>query len=237
NDALLEHFIATFYGSGNYSGDYWFVGMEEGGGNTLERVLLRLGAWRELGETELVDIYEFHIRINYPEYFNNPVKLQRTWMQQARIILASQGKPTSVEHVRAYQRDIIGRKSSETCLLELLPLPSPSTRVWNYGQWSNLSYLRNREVYRKYCIPWRCKHIHSRIRVNKPALVVFVGKSYYPYWQQVAGNHVKFREINGFMFGSSEETNLIISKHPATRGVSNAYFEEIGSFCSSRINL
>ena len=148
NDALLEHFINTFYGSGNYSGDYWFVGMEEGGGNTLERVLLRLNTWRELGETELVDIYDFHIRINYPEYFNDPVKLQRTWMQQARIILASKGRPTTTECVRAFQRDIIGRKYSETCLLELLPLPSPSTSVWHYNLWSILPYLKDRKTYR-----------------------------------------------------------------------------------------
>lgn len=93
NDDLLQHFMTTFYGSGNYAGDYWFVGMEEGGGNDLDQVTARLNAWVELGEAELVDIYQFHIKINYPEYFTDPVKLQRTWMQQARIILASKGSP------------------------------------------------------------------------------------------------------------------------------------------------
>ena len=37
NDELLQHFMTTFYGSGNYSGDYWFVGMEEGEAMTWTR--------------------------------------------------------------------------------------------------------------------------------------------------------------------------------------------------------
>jgi len=48
NDNILENFINTFYGSGNYKGDYWFVGMEECGGNYLERVLKRLENWEKL---------------------------------------------------------------------------------------------------------------------------------------------------------------------------------------------
>ncbi len=230
NDDLLEHLIHNFYGSGNYSGDYWFVGMEEGGGNDLEHLNKRFNAWQALGEQELVDIYDFHMKIDYPHYFKDPVKLQRTWMQQARIILASKGKATNVEDIRAYQREIIGRKNSETCLLELLPLPSPSTRVWHYDEWSNLPYLNNRETYRKYCIQWRCKHIRSRINYNHPKLVVFLGKSFYKNWQQVAGNNVIFQDKGEFLLGASMNTIFIICKHPAARGVTNTYFEKIGKF-------
>ena len=229
NDKLLEHFMTTFYGSGNYAGEYWFLGMEEGGGNIFERVVKRLDTWQKLGEPELVDIYDFHIGINYPDYFTDPVKLQRTWMQQARIVLASKGKPTAIENVKAYQRDIIGRRIGETCLLELLPLPSPSTNVWNYNRWSNLLYLRDRKTYREYCIPWRCKHIQTKIRVFKPKLVVFFGKSYYKYWQRIAGKHMKFRDEGGFLVGSSKGTMFIIAKHPAAWGITNGYFEKIGS--------
>jgi hypothetical protein len=34
DDQLLERFMCTFYGYGNYRGAYWFVGMEEGGGDS-----------------------------------------------------------------------------------------------------------------------------------------------------------------------------------------------------------
>jgi hypothetical protein len=42
NDQLLSHFMQTFYGYGNYQGDYWFIGMEEGGGDTWAEVQQRL---------------------------------------------------------------------------------------------------------------------------------------------------------------------------------------------------
>lgn len=108
DDNLLKQLITTFYGSGNYACDYWFVGMEEGGGNSLERVVKRLETWRKLEKEELVDIDNFHFGINYPEYFTDPVRLQQTWMQQARIILASKGKPSTASRgvTNAYYENI-----------------------------------------------------------------------------------------------------------------------------------
>lgn len=230
NDDFLKHFMTIFYGSGNYAGKYWFVGMEEGGGNDLESVTERLNAWHELGEIELVDLLQFHLLINYPEYFTNPVKLQRTWMQQARIVLASKGLPSSTEHVRAYQRDLLGRHNDETCLLELFPLPSPSTSVWNYSRWSGLAHLRDRETYRHYCAPWRIDHIRTQIRTYQPALVVFFSLGYLSYWQSIAGQTVIFREIDGFLAGKDSKTTYIIAKHPVAHGLTNQYFELIGAY-------
>jgi hypothetical protein len=234
NDELLEHFITTFYGSGNYSGDYWFVGMEEGGGSDLGQVTARLNAWYDLGGTELVDIFKFHIKINYPEYFTDPVKLQRTWMQQARIVLSSKGLTASTSEVKDYQRDVIGRKTSETCLLELLPLPSPSTAIWNYDRWSSLPFLKDRSAYRDYCVPWRTKHIQSQISIYKSKVVVFLGLNYFEYWQAIAGRSVTFIDKSGYWTGNSSNTIYFIAKHPAARGITNAYFEPIGCYGKSR---
>ncbi len=230
NNTLLQNFMSTFYGSGNYSGKYWFIGMEEGGGNTLEQVTKRLNAWVDLGETELVDIYQFHLKIDYPQYFQDPVKLQKTWMQQARIMLASKGLPSTTDDVRAYQRDQIGRKTGDTCLLELLPLPSPNVNNWNYNLWSGLHFLRDRKTYREYCVSWRAEHIRSRIKDHKPKVVVFMGQVYSDYWHTIAGRNLIFTDKGGFWAGSSEDTIYIITKHPASRGVTNAYFETIGKF-------
>jgi len=225
---LLQSFITTFYGSGDYAGDYWFVGMEEGGGNDLPQVSARLNAWKDLGGNELVDIFDFHNKIAYPEYFRDPVKLQWTWMQQARIVLTLKGQPATTGLVKAYQRDTIGRKGSETCLLELFPLPSPSTSDWLYAQWSELPFLRNRVSYRDYCAPWRCGHIRSQIRVHHPKIVVFFGLKYCQYWQDIAGGSLIFTEHNGYFYSKSKGPVFLIAKHPAARGVANLYFESIG---------
>ena len=234
NDQLLQRFINTFYGSGNYQGNYWFLGMEEGGGNDLNRVITRITAWQELGVTDLVDIYDFHMRINYPAYFTNPVKLQRTWIQQARIVLAAKGKPSKAADVKIYQRDIIGRKDSQTCLLELLPLPSPSTSDWFYNRWTDIDFLRTRESYRNYCLPWRITNIQSRIQQYQPKLVIFCGKSYSEYWHKIAGRHLIFQDQGDFQAAKSEGILYLIIKHPATIGITNAYFERVGEFV--RIN-
>lgn len=230
NDQLLQHFMTTFYGSGNYHGKYWFIGMEEGGGNDLDQVKSRIKTWQNLGESELVDLYDFHMGINYPHYHKHPVKLQTTWKQQIRIVLASKGKLTSLDNIRAYQRDVLGRKESEICLLELLPLTSPKTNTWHYDKWSSLPYLKSRDAYRNHCIPWRCDHIRSRIFSFHPKLVVFCGSSYFIHWQNIAGHKVQFRKQDGFWMGKSPPTLFLIVKHPAAFGITNNYFDSIGSF-------
>lgn len=151
------------------------------------------------------------------------------------MILKSKGLTAYTEDLKKYQRDFIGRKTSETCLLELMPLPSPSTVVWNYEQWSNLPFLKDRKAYREYCIPWRTEHIRSRISAFKPKVVVFLGLSYLGYWQAVAGQSVHFVDQGGFWAGQAAGTIYSVAKHPATKGISNAYFEKIGTYIYSRI--
>lgn len=230
DDTLLKHFMSTFYGSGNYLGNYWFIGMEEGGGFDLNQVTKRINAWRVLGQTELVDIYQFHLNIGYLEYFTNPIRSQKTWIQQARILLSSKGLPTSKEDVRIYQRDQIGRITGETCLLELLPLPSPSLNTWNYNTWSSLPFLKDRSVYRNFCVPWRTEHIRLRIKEHKPMVVVFMGRAYSTYWHTIVGNNANFVDQGGFWADISDGTIYVITKHPAAYGVTNAYFDAIGEF-------
>ena len=38
DDQVLDEFAHQFYGYGNYDGRYWFIGMEEGGGNSFAEV-------------------------------------------------------------------------------------------------------------------------------------------------------------------------------------------------------
>ena len=56
NDELLEKRIETFYGYGNYEGKYWFIGMEEAGGEDLENINLRVNTWEERGKKEIDDV-------------------------------------------------------------------------------------------------------------------------------------------------------------------------------------
>jgi hypothetical protein len=229
DDSLLDQFIHTFYGLGTYSGKYWFIGMEEGGGNSFDEVSNQVSIWQEFGKQELDDIAEFHFRINMAEYFTDPVKIQKTWGQLARIILSSQGKSATASDVKTYQRDMLGRKNSETCLLELLPLQSPNLSTWHYDQWSNLKILKSRATYTKFCLPWRCEYILSKILDYRPRVVVFYSYSYKELWKKIAGPDVHFTEEAGVRLGTAGNTLFLIIKHPALRGIRNTYFESVGS--------
>jgi hypothetical protein len=235
DEKLLTNFMSTFYGSGNYNGRYWFIGMEEGGGNSLDEVSKRLTAWEELGAMELVDMVDFHFRIGVPEYFSDPVKLQRTWGQLIRIYLISQGKSDAISDLKVFQRDYLGRKDQDTCLLELLPLTSPNTTTWLYSKWSENPFLKDRLTYQENCLGQRCDHIRSQVYSFKPSVVVFYGKSYRKWWKIIAGPEVVFQEDSKAWFGVKKDTLFVISNHPTAREIGNVYFENIGIRIRSHI--
>jgi hypothetical protein len=236
DDQLLERFIHKFYGAGNYSGKYWFIGLEEGGGDKLEEVINRLNVWKDLGEQELVDTVHFHQRLDDPpRFFSDPVKLQRTWMQLIRMILIAEGEASSNTDLKAYQRDRLGRMDEGTCLLEILPLCSPNSSTWHYAEWSGLHYLKNRETYQNHLRDLRCSHLRTQIKIFQPEVVVFYSTRFQEWWQEVAGPDVSFhsKEDQEILQGFSEKTQFIITQHPAARGISNDYFAKAGSIIRS----
>jgi len=56
DDELLAEYITTFYGYGNYRGEWWLVGMEEGGGDSVNDITSRLTRWNGRGRKELEDV-------------------------------------------------------------------------------------------------------------------------------------------------------------------------------------
>ena len=81
DDFILEKFFDSFFGYGSYEADTWFVGMEEGGGSTLEEIASRLATWEARGGQELEDVRTYHEALQLDRFFKDPVLLQRTWAQ------------------------------------------------------------------------------------------------------------------------------------------------------------
>ena len=69
NETLLSEYMEQCFGYGNLDGDYWFVGMEEGGGNSFEEVNRRIRSWAERGKRELEDLFEYHKEIRIEKWF------------------------------------------------------------------------------------------------------------------------------------------------------------------------
>jgi hypothetical protein len=230
NDDNLRQFIKTFYGYGNLASRFWFIGMEEGGGNSLKEIRARLIAWEQLGKPELADLRDFHLLLGMPEFFTPQVKLQRTWMQMARIVLVAKGQPHGLEELRTYQKDYLGHKNEESCLMELLPLPSPRTSSWAYAHWSTLPFLAKRETYYQQFYHQRSAHIRERIQKNRPKVGIFYGIGDRTFWQAIAGKEVEFQNQDGFLSGITSHTVYLIIKHPNAGKLSNTYFEKVGAY-------
>jgi hypothetical protein len=165
-DQLLDSFAHTFYGYGDYKASYWFIGMEEGGASSRQEIESRLSVWDRHRKPELEDIAVFHNEIGYRRYFEKRPPLQNAWNKLIRILLSAEGKllreKTDVartELVREYQRTSLGRRGGQSCLLELLPLPSKSISDWLYAEHTTLDYCANRDVYKTHFMPRRADHI------------------------------------------------------------------------------
>jgi hypothetical protein len=231
-DQLLDEFAHTFYGYGNAQAQYWFVGMEEGGGNSFAEINKRLNTWAKRGKHELEDVAEYHADIGITNLFNEKPKLQSTWNKLIRIVLSGNGQEPTTEQVREYQRLLLGRPTGNTCLVELLPLPSPSTGHWLYAQHSALPYLADRETYKRAFLELRIAHLRQRIIEQQPKTVVFYSFNYQEYWQKIAG--VELLPIaEGIYMSNNGPTRSVMTKHPATRGITNAYFHQVGNLISS----
>jgi hypothetical protein len=228
DDQLLERFMRTFYGYGNYGGAYWFVGMEEGGGDSFEEVARRLSVWDQRGRHELEDVVDYHhaLGIDYP--FRDKPKLQPTWAKLIRILLSSDGDAPSKADVRAYQQRFWARSVGNVCLLELLPLPSPSTNHWLYAGHTTLPSLASRDLYRETWSQRRIGQLQRRIATYRPSVVVFYSFSYLAYWNQIAGAPLQPVQSGDFYVQRRNGTLFLVVRHPAATGVSSEYFHTAG---------
>lgn len=229
NDALLEAYIERFYGYGNFRGRQWLIGMEEGGGNSASEVQARLDVWQRRGEREIDDVRGFHRETGLDRWFLPNPPLQRTWAMLIRLLLSANGLHVTTEAVRAYQGEILGRADGPDCVLELLPLPSRSSRDWLYSQHSQISWLRDRTTYRDHVGPSRVQHLRDRIAEYRPPLVVFYGLVYRDWWERVTGLPFAATGLDGFHVARRNGTIFGLTRHPAHTGVTNQYFECAGA--------
>lgn len=230
DDLLLQDFIQGFRGYGTFEAPWWFVGMEEGGGNDEAEIARRLSAWDKRGRLELDDVAEFHREFGVSKFWKKNPPTQPTWRKLIRLMLAATMKQASeitLKQIREYQRDHWGRTESETCLLELLPLPSPDSEVWQYDAWSEICQLADRDSYREWMIPSRIEFIRRRIEKYRPKIVVFYGKEYLKYWQEIASVASWTDDSNGFSICESAGTKFVAVPHPASEWA-NSFWTNIG---------
>ena len=239
DNSLIEDYAENFFGYGALSGKYWFVGMEEGGGDTFREVDARMRSWRERGRRELEDVCEFSATVGLHQWFGPKARLQRTWSRYIRVICGMEGISADREWIRRYQAESLGRFEGESSLMNLLPFPSRSLKHWHYANLSELPHLGSRNACMDHYAEKRAKRLRSRILKERPRLVLFASMDarYRKWWQTIADVEFKPRSFAGkaFDFGIMGSTAFVVTQHPAVRSMSNEFFQTVGKYVAERV--
>ncbi|WP_373507935.1 hypothetical protein [Thiocapsa sp.] len=231
DDVLLTAYMSEFFGYGTSNANFWFVGMEEGGGDNFKEIERRLSCWDQRGRRQLEDLRAFHEAFGEHRWHRDR-RLQPTWRHLIRIYLSANFHSTDEDAVRDYQVDKLGREGGDTTLLELFPLPSPSTSNWRYETWSTLPSLASRESYKEKLIHPRFEGLNRLISENRPQAVVFYGTTYRNIWNRFIPTSGRFQrfEVAGSTIELSEHqgTAYAICAHPSAPGITSGYFSTLG---------
>ena len=236
SDTLLERYVEQFFGFGRWGAKIWFVGIEEAGGWEFTDAKRRLTEWEKRRERPLEDAPVFYPACGNKRWHGTGATVQKTWRQLIRMLLLARGKPDTEDAILDYQRTRLGAAEDETCLAELLPLPSPNIGAWKYNQWSSLPWLQSRDLYLSKNLQRRAKSLRQQIADHKPKVVVFYGTtlpgrtSLLPYWSQIADGRFEQAIKTGkiLLRRKTNEIVFFVTRHPTSE--TDDYFKKIGRF-------
>ena len=172
DDATLVEYADTFRTYGNRSGRHWFLGLEEGGAEGAADIERRLEGWVEAGRPGIEALSDgtgtdaaAHFDASRP----GGAKPHPTWAAQIRVQLGIEGAPDTAAEIARRQAFEHGTADGDTCLLELLPLPSPSPSRWLYGRLSREARFASRAACQAHYLEPRLARIDALVREHRPA--------------------------------------------------------------------
>ena len=118
-----------------------------------------------------------------------------------RSILAYHGASANRVDIKRYQAKHLGRTDGETLLLDLMPLPSPSTGTWPYSM-SGIPNLETRNSYKKTFLPKRIEFLRGLMESYRPPVAVAYGKNNWEYYRAIVGAEKHWQSLE---FGAETE--------------------------------
>ena len=215
---LIQKRLKNFWGYGNLKGPVWFIGMEEGLGDSeglpFERFISTDGK-------VVVDITS-NTSADHQALFKEGAKTQPTWRPLIFILLYQRfGRVPTLAEIRDYQINHFGRTTSAHAILELMPLPAKSTKKadWIY-QDVPLIGLTHREEYLATYLPDRVQALKLLIEKHQPKLVLFYSRSYLNEWQSIIPKKLKEAIPDKLHMVKVDKTIYAVTPHPTSRGLS-----------------
>lgn len=208
NKKEFKYYLENFYGYGKWSSDIWFIGKEEGGGNSQQECFKKIKIFNMLGQDKesLLDLREYHLMLNGREskWFLPDFPLQSTWKLYLFLIMdkalfGNSGEKKKFQS-RYLARDLYFQDSIRShALIELLPLPNPYDdnewpKRWPIWQREFVDVFDrdflpdNKQQYRDQFIPPRIKFLYGQINDYNPKFIVsptISSGTYLPYWEQL----------------------------------------------------
>lgn len=136
--------LLNFLGYGHLTAPVWFLGIEEAGGG--EKNLRR-----RLTLDVVEDRAEAHAKLETVQY-EKANKIVQTWRGMCCIMLELEGKEIKTESIRDYQMNQLGRRSGNTFVGELLPIPKPKANDWSYRKL--FPSFPDLETYQRHVTAW-----------------------------------------------------------------------------------
>ncbi|MDP2655029.1 MAG: hypothetical protein Q8P17_00480 [bacterium] len=229
---LIENRIKNFWGYGSLEASVWFIGMEErfDPSENLEMLEKQFRYAEDNMVTGMMNASRSKINLwknlaNMKPFLPH-AKLQTTWKYPIALYLYLRfNSPLAgnerIEVISEHQRNTLADgDKKETTLLELSPLPCPSTKSkdWPYSGY-DMEELSSREEYEKNYLQKRAWGLKELLRIHKPKLVIFYSIKYLPYWEEIIG--VKPQQITRrTLFTKDKDTAFCIIPNGGRSGLS-----------------
>lgn len=244
-EAMLIEYSNQFKTQGNRDGEFWFLGIEEGGGGSIAEVDSMLDEWDSNGRSEESVLRDPDNPSLNNQWFGTEkntgrVNIQKTWGAQIRVLLSMKGLPCGTEDVRHYQMNAFGLAKGETCLMELLPLPNPGIDKWIYSSLTKDPRFSSREAFVDHVLKTRISRFIELVSRHQPTAVIGVcyglGKLLEPHLDDVERVHAnKGNRPGRAIIGNIGGTVVAITYHPNTPMTApNAWYEELGQLVADR---
>ena len=227
NKDIIEKRIHNFLGYGNLNSSFWFFGMEEGFDGNLKQLEKR---FINTNHKHTFDSYEDMKDVkDHIKWFSTNPPLQPTMSKLIRLYLSYKNNVApEPNEIRNYQEKVFGRMNGDTLSLNLMPLPCKSVekKDWFYDKFG-IEYLSSRSKYLKEIMPIRVNLYKNIIKQYKPKVIVFYSTSYLKQWKEIIDTDLT--KVNeGFYYAKKNNTNYFVIRHPAYRGLSNEYWNNLG---------
>lgn len=216
-DSELNHLL-NFIGYGRLDADIWFMGMEEaGGGKANIRTRLKF--------RPVEDNAEAHQMLGVTHLHWGRRKIQRTWRGMCYIMLRLEGQEPTRENIRTYQAEKLGCFGGNTLLTELMPIPKPKFKRWDYEEL--VPQFASREEYYRIVKPRRIAYLRSLLAENSPRAVICYGKSFWSDYRELFEGS-KFEQEGQFQTAVFDNTLVVLTGHFAARSM-NGRFDDVVS--------